>query len=367
MIRRTVLLKLSGVALAGAALLAMGGCDSSKSSGGSPNEVSFSILSTENSQNQQELWAPFLADMEKQTGLKIKPFFSSNYTSLIEAMRFNQVQVGWFSNQSGLEASRRAQAEVFARSSDPSGVDGYTSIIIAGAKSPVTLDKILACDKTLSFGIGDTKSTSGTLAPMTYLFAPRGIDPQTCFRVVRSANHQSNLFSVANGVLDVATNNSTALNLARQNTPKVGSAVKVLWESPRLPEDPIMWRKDLDPAVKEKIRSFFLTYGTAPGAEGERQRANLKQLSFGVFKASDNYHLLPVREMEATEMLLQARAEKNAADEAKWKAELAKIQQEKLSHGGSALSLTSAVDIQPQDRIPAPSAAAAPAAPTAPQ
>ena len=137
---------------------------------------------------------------------------------------------------------------------------------------------MLKCDQSLDFGIGDAKSTSGTLAPMTYLFAPQNIEPERCFKQVRAANHQANLFAVANGVLDVATNNSTAIRLQgirdeenRANgQPTVADKVKVIWESPKLPEDPIVWRKDLDPAVKEKVRQFFLTYGKGEGPEAER-------------------------------------------------------------------------------------------------
>lgn len=326
MIRRTALVGLAALALG------LAGCGrAEKDAGGAPKEVNFSILSTENSQNQEELWKPFLADMEKQTGLKIKPFYASNYTSLIEAMRFNQVQLGWFSNQSGLEAVRRAGGEVFVRSSDPSGVDGYQSLIMVGADSGLTLDDVTACGKKLSFGLGDAKSTSGTLAPMTYLFGPKGIDPQKCFKTVRSANHEANLLSVANGVLDAATNNSTAWKLTQQHRPEVAAKVKVVWTSPTLPEDPIVWRKDLDPATKEKIRSFFLTYGTGSGPEAERQRTVLEKLSFGVFKPADETHLLPVREMEAAETLLAAKASGDAAAIAKAEKAVADVARERAA------------------------------------
>ena len=84
-------------------------------------------------------------------------------------------------------------------------------MIIVKKGGGVTLDRILACDHTLNFGMGDPKSTSGTLAPMTYLFKPKGIDPNTCFKQVRSAAHAANLFAVANGALDASTNNSVGL------------------------------------------------------------------------------------------------------------------------------------------------------------
>src|SRR5262245_18984335 len=191
-----------------AALLAACGQaeDKSGATAGKPNLVRFSILSTEATSSMETYWAPILADMHKQTGLTVKPFFSNDYTTLVTAMQYKQTEVGWFSNLPGLDAVRRANGEVFARTFDPSGVDGYRSVIIVPAKSDLTLDKVLKCDRTLNFGIGDARSTSGTMAPMTYLFTPKGIDPETCFKTVRSGSHQNNLFSVANGQLDVATN-----------------------------------------------------------------------------------------------------------------------------------------------------------------
>lgn len=279
-----------------------------------PKVINFSILATESSSSMETFWKPIIADMEKSIGIPVKPFYGSNYTALIEAMRFKQTDVGWFSNQSGLEAVRRSNGQVFARTFDPSGTDGYKSVIIVPAASKTTLEDVLKCDKTLTFGIGDAKSTSGTLAPMTYLFAPAGIEPEKCFKQVRSANHQANLFAVARGVLDVATNNTTAIRLQRERGSPIPDQVRVIWESPGLPEDPIIWRKDLDPAIKEKIRQFFLTYGTGEGPEAERQRKLVAQLSIGGFRPADESHLLPVREMEATEQLLTA---KNSRDQAK--------------------------------------------------
>lgn len=300
---------LRSLALVVAALLAGcdGGADTAGGRDGERREIAFSILSTENSQNQQRQWAPFLADMEKQTGLEVRPFFGPSYFALIEAMRSGQTQVGWFSNNSGLQAVQRANAEVFVRSTDPTGVEGYQSVVIVPADSRLTVQDLLRCDKTLDFGLGDAVSTSGTLAPITYLFAPRNIEPRNCFKTVRSANHEANIRSVSNGTLDAATNNTTNLGLLRERQPELAGSVKVIWESPTIPEDPIVWRKDLDPAIKEKVRQFFLTYGTESGPEGDRQRAILAALSFGTFRPADNSHLLPVREMKATEELLLAR------------------------------------------------------------
>ncbi len=299
---------------AGAAVLA--GCSppSPPSVDGATGVLKFSIVAPESASSLESYWRPIIADMEKATGLQIEPYIGANYTALVEAMRFKQTHFGWFTNLSGLEAIRRAGGEVFARTFDPGADDGYNSVILVPAKSKTTLEDILRCDRTLNFGIGDAKSTSGTLAPKTYLFSPKGIDVQTCFKTLKSANHNTNLVGVANGVLDAATGNSTSLRLQRESDveraakgePTLGDKVRVVWSSPRLPEDPIVWRKDLDPAIKEKLRQFFLTYAQGEGAEAERQRGHLAKLSIGGFKPADDNHLLRVREMEATENLLQA-------------------------------------------------------------
>ncbi|MDB5423422.1 MAG: phosphonate transporter, periplasmic phosphonate-binding protein, partial [Phenylobacterium sp.] len=251
--------------------------------------------------------------------------FATNYTSLIEAMRFNQVQVGWFSALPALEAVNRADAQVLGRVIDAGGDATYTSVLIAKKGSGITLDKVLACGQKYSFGLGDAKSTSGTLAPMAYLFTPKGIEPAKCFKTVRSASHQSNAFSVANGVLDVATNNSVGIVFFKRENPKEAAKIDVIWTSQPLPESSIVARKDLDPAIKEKLRQFFLTYGTGTGPAADKQRAVLKDLAYGGFRPADDTYLDPIREMEASETLAEARRSGDAAKIAKAQAEFNRI------------------------------------------
>lgn len=321
------------IILALAAALAAAACSPAKPP--ERKELVFSILSAESQASAEADWAPFLADMSKALGRPVRAFYGSNYTALIESMRFKQTDLGWFTNQSGLEAVRRANAEVFARSVNPSGVDGYEAVIIVKKGSGLTLDKIVACDKTLNFGMGDAKSTSGTLAPMTYLFAPRKIDPSSCFKTVRSANHETNLFSVSGGMLDAATNNTASMDRLRLLNTDIAKTtlgnVEVIWRSPRIPEDPLVWRKDLDPALKKKLADFMFSYGVGDTAEAARQRKILEQIQTKPFVAANDSHLLPVREMEATGQLIEARNRKDPAAEAKAQAALAEIAKERAA------------------------------------
>lgn len=311
---------------AGLALgLASCGGGEEKAAGGMPSEINFSILSAEGQASSGPLWQPLLDDMSEAIGVPVRPHFGSNYTVLVEAMRGNQTQVAWFSAKPALEAVDRANGEVVARIVDPEGRDSYSSTLIVKTGSGITLEDVLACGKRYDFGIGDAQSTSGTLAPMAFLFNPRGIDPNECFETVRSANHQTNAFSVASGVLDVATSNTVNTVFLRRQNPQVAAQITEIWQSPPIPESGIVVREDLPPALKEKIRSFFLTYGQGEGAEAERQRQVLAGLNYSKFNAADDSYLNPIREMVADQKLSEARAEGDQAAVAEAERELQRL------------------------------------------
>jgi phosphonate transport system substrate-binding protein len=294
--------------------LGLSGCGDEKTTADpAPEQVTFSILSAQGQASAGPLWQPLLDDMSRSIGVPVKPHFASTYADLIADMKRGEVQAAWFSAQPAIEAIDTADAEVIARIIAPDGQDTYRSTLIVRRDSGITLDDVLACGKHYSLGLGDAQSTSGALAPMTFLFNPRGIDPQACFRTTRSANHERNAFDVASGVVDVATSNSaTRATLTRQN-PAVAEAIEEIWQSPPIPEGGILVREDLDPVLKEKIRSFFLTYGQGDSAEADRQRRVLASLNYARFNAADDGYLDPVREMIADQTLTAARARGDTA------------------------------------------------------
>lgn len=302
------------LALAAVLVLGVASCGGGdEKAGTAPTEITFSILSAEGQASSGPLWQPLLDDMSRAIGVPVKPFFGSNYTILVEAMRGNQTQVAWLSAKPALEAVDRAQGEVIARIVDPEGRDSYRSTIIVRRGSRITLDQVMACGKRYDFGIGDAQSTSGTLAPMAFLFNPRNVVPAECFKTVRSANHQANAFAVATGLVDVATSNTVNTVFLKRQNPQIAAQIEEIWQSPPIPESGIVLRADLDPALKEKIRSFFLTYGQGEGPEAERQRQVLVGLNYSRFNAADDSYLNPVREMVADQKLIEARAEGDTA------------------------------------------------------
>ena len=237
-------------------------------------------------------------------------------------MRFNKVQVAWYGNLGAIEAVDRSNGEVFAQTVDKDGNPGYWGLLIVHKDSPIkSLDDLLKCDKTLDFGIGDPNSTSGYLVPMTFVFAKNHIDPRNCFKTVRSANHEANTLAVANKLVNAAANNTEIMERMKATNPAKLEEIRIIWKSPLIPSDPLVWRKDLDPAVKKKIADFILSYGTKSDAE----KKVLAALNWAPFRKSDDNQLLPVRQMQVAKEMMKVESDASLPADKK-SAEVARLQ-----------------------------------------
>jgi len=261
-------------------------------------EISFGILSTESSQNLKQDWQPVIDDMSGRLGIKVNAFFAPDYAGVIEGLRFNKVHVAWLGNKSAVDAVERANSEVFAQTINADGSMGYYSFVSVHKDSPYqNLSEILAHAKNISFGMGDPNSTSGFLVPSYYLFALNNVNHKTAFKAVRGANHESNIMAVANRQIDAGIHSSDVLERVAPRQPDIAAQLRQVWKSPLIASDPMVWRKDLPPELKRKVKDFFLTYGRT-GADAAREKAQLKKLTLGGFQDSSNAQLTPVRQLE---------------------------------------------------------------------
>ena len=254
--------------------------------------LNFGIISTESQQNLKPQWDPFLKDMEKKLGMKVNAFFAPDYAGIIQGMRFNKVDIAWYGNLSAMEAVDRANGQVFAQTVAADGSPGYWSVLIVNKDSPInSLSDMLAKRKDLTFGNGDPNSTSGYLVPGYYVFAKNNVAVSDFKRSV-NANHETNALAVANKQVDVATNNTENMDRLKITAPEKFKDLKVIWKSPLIPGDPIVWRKNLSEATKDKIYDFFMSYGKSP-----EEAQVLKGLTWAPFRPSSDLQLVPIRQL----------------------------------------------------------------------
>ena len=261
----------------------------------SAQEINFGIIATDTASVERDRWEPLFRDMEKKTGLTIKAFYAPDYAGVVEAMRFNKVQVAWYGNKAAIDAVDRSGGEVFAQVKKADGSLGYSSLLITQKDSPYNnLNDVLKNGKSINFGIGDPGSTSGFLVPSYYVFALNKVDSRTAFKTIRNASHGANIQAVLAKQLDVATNNTEEIEKLEATKPEVAKELKVIWKSPLIPNDPLVWRKDLDAGVKAKLKGFLLSYG-----QSDADKAVLKNIyNYSGFKESTNEQLIPIRQLE---------------------------------------------------------------------
>jgi phosphonate transport system substrate-binding protein len=258
-------------------------------------EINFGIISTDSASVQRDRWEPLFRDMEKRTGLTVKAFYAPDYAGVVEAMRFNKVQVAWYGNKAAIDAVDRSNGEVFAQILRSDGSLGYNSLLITQKDSPYNnLNDVLKNSKSINFGIGDPGSTSGFLVPSYYVFAMNKVDPRTAFKTIRNASHGANIQAVLAKQVDVATNNTEETDKLEQTKPELAKELKIIWKSPLIPNDPIVWRKDLDHAVKAKVKSFLIGYGKT---DADKEVMS-KIYNYSGFKESTNDQLIPIRQLE---------------------------------------------------------------------
>ena len=224
-----------------------------------PKELTFALLSTENATDITRRWAPVLAQLEKDLGVKVKATTATDYRGTIEALKFKKAEVGHLGPKSYVEASNNnyANVEPVAQLRLANGSLGYRSCLIVHTDSDVFGPEDMA-GKTFAFN--DPNSTSGYLVPSTFFMTEMGVDPKKLFsKVTFSGSHEASILAVANKKVEVASTNLPDLQqLTRENKVPRG-ALRVIWVSKLIPNDPIVVRKDLPPSLKSAIQESLVS------------------------------------------------------------------------------------------------------------
>jgi phosphonate transport system substrate-binding protein len=222
-----------------------------------PGVLTVGFIPAEDSRAMVRQSQAILDIVAKHTGMKIDAFVGSDYNATIEALRAGHIDVALLGPFSYVLATTVAPVEAFAvtviaRTMQPS----YKSIIIAAKDSNINS---LADLKGKTFAFVDPGSTSGFMVPSA-AFIKAGITPEKDFKqVMYSGGHDATIVSVGSGKVDAGSvadriyERGCAKGLADCNK------LKVVWTSPAIPNDPLLYRKNLPEDMKAKIREAFFS------------------------------------------------------------------------------------------------------------
>ncbi|KOQ26223.1 phosphonate ABC transporter substrate-binding protein [Achromobacter xylosoxidans] len=213
--------------------------------------MTIGLIPAEDAQAMIESSKQVIEQLQQQTGMKVKPFVATDYNGIIEALRARKLDVAYLGPFSYVLATSVADVEAFSVAvTKKSGKSAYKSMIVVRADSG--LDSLQAL-RNHTFAFVDPSSASGHLFPKAGL-QQAGYDPEKLFsRVVFSGSHDASLLAVANKKVDAAAVADRIYASAIAKGQLRQDELKVVWTSRDIPESPMVWRKDLDPAVKDKV------------------------------------------------------------------------------------------------------------------
>jgi phosphonate transport system substrate-binding protein len=219
-----------------------------------PALLKVALLPDENASELIKRNQPLKDYLEKDLGKKIELIVTTDYSSMIEAMRFGRIDIAYFGPLSYVLAKTKSNIEPFAEMVEH-GKPTYRSIVIANAGAGVNS---LADIKGKKMVFGDRASTSSHLIPKAML-ADIGLVHDRDYQQNFVGAHDAVAVNVANGNADAGGLSEVIWNTLIERKLIDQTKVKVLGYSKEFPQYPWTMRSDLNPDLKNKIRNAFFS------------------------------------------------------------------------------------------------------------
>ena len=196
--------------------------------------------------------------LSEELGIEVKAEVMVDYSGLIEAMRTQQVDIGFLAPFSFVQAEERADVEVILKSIR-NGSESYAAQYVVNADSDIEDIDDLVAQEDLVWAFPDTLSTSGYLFPAMQL-KDKGVDDlENHFDQLSVGGHDNAITQVYDGQADFATTFDDARTTVEEDLPDVMDKVKIIGHTEDIPNDTISVRSELPDEMKKKVTEAFLS------------------------------------------------------------------------------------------------------------
>jgi phosphonate transport system substrate-binding protein len=242
------------ILLAGTAAIGLAAALPAAAKDADPETLRVALLPDENAATLIQNAQPLRDYLAERLDREIEIVVTTDYSSMIEAMRFGRIEVGYFGPLSYVLAKSRApEIEPFAVGVED-GSATYRSILIANAEGPVTA---LADVAGHPFAFGDQASTSSHLAPRTTL-AKKGLEAGRDYEAVYLGKHDAVARAVSAGQVPAGGLSEDIYAVLVEDGRIDPAGLTVLGHSDPLPNYPMTLQGYLAPELKAEIKAAFL-------------------------------------------------------------------------------------------------------------
>lgn len=219
-----------------------------------PGTLKIAVLPDESPSTLIKKNEGFKKYLEAQLGKKIEIMVTTDYSSMIEAMRHGRLDLAYFGPLSYVLAKKKSQLPIEAFAAQMSkGSPTYTGVIIANVAASVNS---ITDIKGKNMAYGDKASTSSHLIPKAIL-AEKGLEAKKHYQEHFVGAHDAVAIAVQNGNAQAGGLSKPIFDSLVERKIIDLDKVKVLEESKPFPNYPWTMRSDLKPQLKEKVRETF--------------------------------------------------------------------------------------------------------------
>ena len=217
-----------------------------------PDVLRVAILPDENASELIKQNQKLREYLEDRLDKKIELVVTTDYSSMIEAMRFNRLELAYFGALSYVMAKERSEIEAFAAQMKKGSIM-YHGVIIANNDS--NINTILDI-KGKHMSYGDPASTSSHLIPRAHLLTNAKLDIDD-YIPHYLGSHDAVALNVQNGNSDAGGLSKKIFEHLVERGMISLDKVKVIAVSDPFPNYPWTMQSSLNPELKEKIKTAF--------------------------------------------------------------------------------------------------------------
>lgn len=218
-----------------------------------PKVLKVALLPDENASTVIKNNQPLKQYLEQRLGKKIEIIVTTDYSSMIEAMRHGRLDLAYFGPLSYVLARQKSTIEPFV-ALKTKGSTTYQSVVIANAAAGINS---IADIKGKNVAYGDKASTSSHLIPKSVL-AEKGLQVKRDYQEHFVGSHDAVAMAVQNGHAQAGGLSRPIFESLIERKIVDPGKVKVLQYSKPFPQYPWTMRSNLKPELKESIRAAFL-------------------------------------------------------------------------------------------------------------
>lgn len=249
---------------------------SNSSKGGyTPKSLTIQFVPSQAATKLQARAKPLEKMLSKRLGIPVHVSMSTDYNTVVEAMKSKKVDVGFLPPDGYVLAHKQGAADLLLQAErygvkQPGGkatnqlVKSYRAEILVKKGSKIKKWKDL---KGKSISVQNPTSSAGYVFPVAEL-KQKGLDVTKSCKLVTVTGHDQAVLNVLNGDTDAAFVFEDARNIVKKDNPKIMSQVVPIYFTKPIPNDTISVIPSMSKSFRKKLAKAFIS--VAKSKEGKK-------------------------------------------------------------------------------------------------